>query len=166
METNGNKHPPEESEPCFIVDLDGTVANIDHRVKFMKQKPKNRPAFYAGIPNDVPNWYVLMVVKSLAQSLTCIICTGRPNSKLVTKDTLGWLEKYKVPHRQLLMRGEHDNRPDHIVKFAMLGHIRERYTPVLAFEDRPSVIKMFRGNGVPCLVPDQSNWDGDEKALI
>jgi len=158
-ETNGNGGPASSLEPCVIFDLDGTIFNVDHRIHHMQTKPKNRKAFYAGIPGDVPNWYVLMVCKALAQSMTIIICTGRPNTKRVTLDTSNQLEKYEVPHRQLLMRGEHDNRPDVIVKNAMLAHIREKYTPVLAVDDRPDVIEMWRANGVPTLATDPKNWE-------
>jgi len=30
----------------YVFDLDGTLANIDHRLHFIKTKPKNWPAFF------------------------------------------------------------------------------------------------------------------------
>jgi hydroxymethylpyrimidine pyrophosphatase-like HAD family hydrolase len=36
---------------CF--DIDGTLANIEHRLDYVRSKPKNWKAFDSGIPNDV-----------------------------------------------------------------------------------------------------------------
>ena len=36
----------------IIFDIDGTVANIDHRLDYVRSHPKNWNAFDAGIPND------------------------------------------------------------------------------------------------------------------
>ena len=50
-----------------VFDIDGTLAKIDHRLGFVRSKPKNWKAFDAGIPNDKvrrtsnENYYVLSV---------------------------------------------------------------------------------------------------------
>lgn len=38
-----------------VFDIDGTLANIEHRLDYVRSKPKNWKAFDAGIPNDKVN---------------------------------------------------------------------------------------------------------------
>ena len=48
------------------------------------------------------------------------------------------------------MRSTKDNRPDDIVKKELLDKMREEgYNPILVFDDRDSVVKMWRENGIP-----------------
>ena len=39
----------------IVFDIDGTLANIEHRRAFVATKPKNWKAFNAGIVNDTPH---------------------------------------------------------------------------------------------------------------
>ena len=39
----------------IVFDIDGTLANIEHRRSFVATKPKNWKAFNAGIVNDTPH---------------------------------------------------------------------------------------------------------------
>lgn len=38
----------------FVFDLDGTLCNCDHRLHYIKNKPKRWDLFFAGIPLDPP----------------------------------------------------------------------------------------------------------------
>jgi hypothetical protein len=50
------------------------------------------------------------------------------------------------------MRGDGDKRPDHIVKKIILSDMRKvGLDPVLVFDDRQSVVDMWRGEGLTCL---------------
>jgi 3-dehydroquinate dehydratase-2 len=48
-----------------VFDIDGTLANIEHRLDYVRSKPKNWKAFDAGIPNDKVNPHVAEVFHSL-----------------------------------------------------------------------------------------------------
>ena len=49
------------------------------------------------------------------------------------------------------MRKEGDHRPDHIIKLELLAQIRsDGFEPIMAFDDRNSVVKMWRDAGIPC----------------
>lgn len=147
---------------CVIFDLDGTLADTDHRVHFLKETPKNWGAFFAAIPQDKPHEYVVKLARALAKVYPIIICTGRPAH--VGHVTQQQLKQFEVPFEHCLMRGPTDFRDDSVVKKEMLDKIRsEGFNPIFAVDDRPSVVKMWRENGVPCLVVDQSSWEGQAK---
>ena len=46
----------------IVCDLDGTLANCEHRVHHVQNKPKNWDAFYAGVREDEVNVPVLHVL--------------------------------------------------------------------------------------------------------
>jgi len=53
--------------------------------------------------------------------------------------------------RELFMRADNDNRPDVEVKSEMLDKLIEQgHNPVLVFDDRQSVVDMWRARGLLC----------------
>lgn len=53
--------------------------------------------------------------------------------------------------RRLRMRRAGDHRPDDIVKREILDQMRaDGWRPVMAFDDRARVVKMWREAGIPC----------------
>ena len=79
----------------IVCDLDGTLANCEHRVHHVRNKPKNWDAFYAGVREDEVNDVVLNVLDkfiSYEGSLYDIIfCTGRPER--CRADTEWWFRE-------------------------------------------------------------------------
>ena len=57
-----------------------------------------------------------------------------------------------------MMRGDDDYRPDWEVKQEMLDRMRdEGLDPKIAVDDRPSVVMMWRDNGLTCF--DVGGWE-------
>jgi hypothetical protein len=50
------------------------------------------------------------------------------------------------------MRGPRDQRPDCDVKAGILAKIRQRYTPVAAWDDNPNVIQLWEREHIPVTV--------------
>lgn len=147
---------------CCIFDLDGTLADVRHRLHYVKGvngpdwKP-NWPAFFDACVHDLPHEYVIRLNRILYNTMPVFICSGRPDTHQV--QTEQWLAANGVRYTQLLMRGAKDYRKDTIVKLEMLGHLRGLgFNPVFSIDDRPEVVHMWRGNGVPCFVVDQAEW--------
>lgn len=135
----------------IIFDIDGTLANIDHRVKYVKSKPKNWDAFDAGIPNDKVNPHVAEVFFSLRDANHDIVfATGR--SERSRDATVAWLKKngFWLISSHLYMRKDGDYRGDDIVKKEILDQITSAWgrKPDMVFDDRPRVVRMWRENGV------------------
>jgi hypothetical protein len=132
--------------------LDGTLANIEHRLDYVRSKPKNWPAFDAGIPNDKVNEPVARVFHSMIASdfnNDVILASGR--SERTRQATEDWLELNGLGHYdKLYMRKADDFRGDDIVKDEIIDEIVEDYgkLPDMWFDDRPRVVRAVRARGI------------------
>lgn len=147
-------------KPLYIFDLDGTLANMEHRVRFIRQEPKDWRGFFAACVDDEPIPAALATLHALRKGGAEVwIWTGRSDE--VREQTLAWLHKHSVYHafwnpmrapEALLMRKAGDHQPDVALKRGWLADLeppeRDRLTAV--FEDRASVVQMWRDAGVPC----------------
>lgn len=134
----------------IIVDVDGTITNLDHRRGYLASSPKNYPAFEKGIPFDLPHQHVIDVVNTLYDAgWRIVLCSGRgEQSRKVTED---WMVRHGVKYHALYMRAEKDYRRDDIVKSELLDKIIEDgYNISFCLDDRTTVCKMWRDRGIPC----------------
>jgi predicted kinase len=139
-------------KPLVLVDLDGTLANIEDRLCFVNgEKPKinggkDWESFFERVYSDSVNKPVAQWVRSLYED--CIVCivSGRPVDKCQTS-TWWWLEDKDIPYHHLFMRNGGDKREDTVIKEEILSYLpKERIA--FAIDDRPSVVEMWRKNGV------------------
>ena len=134
-----------------VFDIDGTLANIEHRLDYVRSKPKNWKAFDAGIPNDKVNYPVAEVFHALRAAGNEIIFASGRNER--SRDaTMTWLQGNNLwDHRaKLYMRKADDFRSDDIVKQEILDQIIIDYgkKPDMVFDDRKRVVDMWRRNGI------------------
>ena len=134
-----------------VFDIDGTLANIEHRLDYVRSKPKNWKAFDAGIPNDKVNLPVAEVFWALdaTDQHTIILASGR--NERSRQATENWLRKNSLnAYDKLYMRKADDFRGDDIVKQEILDEIIADYgkKPDMVFDDRPRVVRMWRDNGI------------------
>ncbi len=135
----------------IVFDVDGTLANCQHRQAHVRQKPKRWDLFNAKMHLDTPHDDIIWLARLMYDSgHTVIICSGRgAEFKAVT---MKWLDDQNVPFHGLYMRKERDSRSDNIVKAELLAEIRNDYgEPYMVFDDRNQVVDMWRANGVRCL---------------
>ncbi len=154
-----------DTKPCVIFDLDGTLADVRHRLHHIHERPKDWPAFFAAAVDDEPRPEVRLINDLIGRynerpfvwCLEIFICTARPEEH--REATEKWLQTWCVEYDHLLMRADGDHRSAVIVKREMLAGIRgQGFAPVLAIDDHPSVVAMWRENGVPVLVVDDAEW--------
>jgi hypothetical protein len=151
----------------LFCDIDGTIADLEHRRVFVATKPKNYPAFERGIKDDGPIHHVIAAVKMLhTAGWTVVMCSGRRETQKVA--TVDWMATYDVPYDALYMRHEFeyvspgvpkltrrgdpmpDHRADYTVKKELMDEAAaDGYVPDVVFDDRDQVVKMWRDNGVP-----------------
>ena len=145
---------------CAIFDLDGTIADVRHRLHLIKGGglvQPNWPAFFDACKDDTPIEYVVRLNHILFRNLVVFIASVRPDSH--REVTVQCLAKWKVRYHHLMMRKAKDYRDDTEVKKEMLDKIRGMgFNPVFSIDDRPEVVKMWRRNGVPCFVVDDEEW--------
>lgn len=135
----------------IIVDIDGTLANVEHRLHHIKKEgPKDWDAFFADCANDPPIIPVCDLVRTLWLAKHRIVfCSGRPEKW--RPQTATWLAKHVFPPQTMMMRPDGDHRPDTIIKQEMLSYMREwGFHPSLAIDDRKDVVAMWRAHDIIC----------------
>ena len=132
---------------CF--DIDGTLADLSHRVHYWRESPKNWNMFKSEMVNDTPIEQICTIARTMhKKGHNVILCSGRSED---TRDmTEAWLAKHNIKFKKLYMRAEKDYRSDDIVKKELLDQIIIDWgqKPDIWFDDRPRVVKMLRENGV------------------
>jgi hypothetical protein len=130
--------------------MDGTLCDSDHRKHYLADGKKDWAGWFKDmhldpVHEDVAQFYEYAVERNIP----VFICTGRDDSSREVSQS--WLDDNGFNVDELYMRHTGDRRDDSIVKKEMLEQIRALgYNPVLAFDDRDRVVKMWRENGVRC----------------
>lgn len=150
---------------AIIVDIDGTLANIDHRLGFVNTKDtdseKTQKAdwknFFKNIPGDSVNEWCREIMMLMRPRYEIVLCSGRPDD--YKRDTKDWLEEHKVFYDALYMRARGDFRRDDIIKQQILDfELRPRYNILMCIDDRKNVTDMWRKNGLTCLQCQEGNY--------
>jgi hypothetical protein len=134
----------------FLVDIDGTIADLSHRLHFIENGENKWEEFFDAVHNDKPIPSVIQTVQLLSQAgATILLVTGR--SSACKLKTIQWLRDNGVPFDDLYMRREGDHRPDNIVKAELLEQLSGEWggRGILGvFEDRKQVVDMYRAKGL------------------
>ncbi|MBZ5630399.1 MAG: hypothetical protein LAO06_16185 [Acidobacteriia bacterium] len=145
------------SKPIVFVDIDGTLADVRHRLHhIVGGKKKNWRAFFEAIDRDPPISSTVAWVQSLAHDHDIIVTTGRPERYRAR--TIAWLKKNHIPFTDLFMRRDGDHRPDYEIKEEALRRWPKKRIK-LVIEDRPPVCDMWLRHGVRCVLveSDEAN---------
>lgn len=142
--------PDNVKTPAIICDLDGTLANIDHRLHFVKQDKKDWKGFFGGLKDDKLNHWCAEILNSLKNRYEIVYCSGRPDDHRDT--TINWLTENDVPYGFLYMRRRGDFRQDNITKEVILEfELLTRYDIKFCLDDRTQVVEMWRKHGLVAL---------------
>lgn len=157
-----------ERTKVVIVDIDGTVADLTHRLHYIKDKDnKDWENFYDKMTDDTPiagaaEYIVSELAKlvDLDTKLHFIFVTGRRDTHRA--QTVEWLEKHcplAAPgYYTLIMRRAGDTRTDVEVKEEIYDiGIAPTRDVVAAFEDRPRIIELWKRKGIPTF--KMGNWE-------
>ncbi|MEI8347871.1 MAG: HAD family acid phosphatase [Pseudomonadota bacterium] len=145
-------------QKAIICDLDGTLANIDHRLHYLRQTPPNWPSFMSEVKDDQMNLWCQEILLAFTQKdYKIVLISGRGEES--REGTEEWLKRHQVPYEILLLRAAKDYRPDDIIKQELYaGHVRDRYDVLFVLEDRLSVVRAWREMGLVCLQCDWGNF--------
>lgn len=140
-------------EKVYVFDLDGTLADVTHRLHHIEKKPKDWQAFFDACDKDAPIQWVVdlfqQVVFCAGDDAWVIILSGR--AEHTRAKTEAWLKKHAiVGHEKLIMRKAGDFRPDEIIKPELLqGFLDEHPNAAVEFivDDRQRVVDMWRAKG-------------------
>ena len=136
-------------EKAIIVDLDGTLCNVEHRVHFMQTNPKQKAEFHSACINDAVNEPIKALIEGMqAIGYKVILLTARPIQ--YAHQTQFWLKCAGIEYDQIFMGTQ--PMPDREYKrLTYLNEIEPYYDVAFVVEDRADVVAMWRKIGVMCL---------------
>ena len=148
-------------EDAYIFDIDGTLSDITHRLKYIKNTPKDWKLFFENIGKDKPKFDVINTLHQLRGDMydgyKIVLATGRHEKyREVTKK---WLSDNNVFYDDLFMRKDDDFREDSIIKEEMYHEkIKPRYDIIGVFDDRTRVVEMWRRIGLTCFQVQKGDY--------
>ncbi len=159
---------PKPIKGYVLCDIDGTIADISHRLRFVKPKKnlKSKPgepdvyeddprfkkdwkSFFSGIPSDIVREDTRKIlIDYYNQGYDVIFITARPDD--YKEATIEWLHKHMLTFAfTIIMRRAGDTRKDTEVKKDMLDkYFPDKSLIYRVIDDRPSVIRMWKEQGL------------------
>jgi hypothetical protein len=145
--------------PYAVVDLDGVVADVRHRLHHLDSRPKDWDGFFAAAPHDALLDEGAAVAHRLAQDHDLVWLTGRPER--CRRDTVRWLGSMGLPGGRLLMRRSGDRRPARQVKVDVLRRLAGEKPVDVLVDDDGQVVAAARAAGFEVLHAD---WMAEQAA--
>lgn len=141
-------------EPICIFDIDGTIANLKHRLHHilpLGDEPLNWDKFHQECIHDIPIRDVIRILNFLAPYHKIKFFTGR--NEVIREQTHAWIAKHThIKDPDITMRPNKDRCQDYALKhrFYMDLSKEDRHAIVSVFEDRNQVVNMWRELGLTC----------------
>ena len=135
---------------AIILDLDGTLCDCEHRVHFMRERPKRREEFHSACVHDsvIPASKAIIDMAE-EKGIRVILLSARPIR--FKPQTEGWLKRNHIHYDQLIL-SSHPELSDPDYKIKMYKELIEPFNEVIfTVDDRDTVVQMWRQNGLTCL---------------
>lgn len=139
-----------------LVDLDGTVCNVEHRVQYIKKGPlKDNVKFHSLHEFDAPIEPIITLVEIFhSAGYEIVFCSCRFDTEL--EKTREWIRIHfyvkELADARLLLRSKLDKREDQEIKPDLLKKAGINFDDIyLVLEDRNQVVKFWRDNGLTCI---------------
>ncbi len=150
--------------PLAVVDIDGVVADVRHRLHHLQRRPKDWDGFFAAADADPPHAEGVAVVTRLAADHDVVFLTGRP--EWLQAATLAWLERHGLGGHTLVMRPRGDRRPAAQVKVEALRRLAAGRQVAVVVDDDDVVLAAMAAAGFPTFHADwESRPDDADDAL-
>lgn len=136
---------------AIIVDLDGTLCDVEHRVHHVKGKNKNWKEFNELMVHDELNHWCFELMDAMTKKgYKILFVTGR--GEAYREPTEAWLDKHGVEYEHLFMRALIDYREDSDVKEDIYYNMIEQdYQVLFVIDDRQTVVDRWRKIDLICL---------------
>jgi phosphatidate phosphatase APP1 len=141
-----------DAKPLAVIDIDGVVADVRHRLHLIERRPKRWDEFFARSADDPPLDTGVALVRELAADHDVVWLTGRPERNRAL--TEAWLTAQGLPDRPLLMRRERDFRPAREAKREQLRRLRSEREIAVVVDDDPEVVATLSRDGFPVRLAD------------
>jgi len=135
-----------------VVDIDGVVADVRHRLHFIENGRRDWGAFHSAAGTDP----VLPEGRELAELLSAehdiVWLSGRP--EWLRPLTEAWLAEHGLPAGQVLLRGNYDHRPAATFKLGVVHALAERDVVAAVIDDDDFVVEALAAAGFPAVRAD------------
>jgi hypothetical protein len=149
--------PPES---IAVIDIDGVVADVRHRLALLRRRPPRWDLFFDAAHADPLLTVGADVVAKLAESHRIVWLSGRPEHlRGLTED---WLDRHDLASGRLELRRSSDYRPARIMKLERIRALAREGTVAAVVDDDPDVISTLTEAGFPAVLAD---WVPHEKTL-
>jgi len=139
----------DDQRPTVVVfDIDGVLADVRHRLRFVERKPKDWDAFFAAMDGDGPlETGIALAQERASEGHRIVYLTGRNEDyRALTRD---WLARHGLPDGRLVMRRSDDRRPARVFKPAALRRIAQDARVVAVVDDDDAVVAVLARDGWP-----------------
>ena len=135
-----------------IFDVDGTIADVEHRRHFVSGGNKDWSSFRKETVNDTPvEWVCDIAKRFIAQGDEVAFFSARNESEreVTEKQISEWIGDN---HKGVFLRPDGDFRPDDEFKSDLADQFEELGGKIdLVFDDRNKVVDMWRNRGTTCV---------------
>ena len=146
--------------PLAVIDLDGVLADVRHRLHHVSGSRRDWDAFFAGIADDPVLPEGRAVAERLSEDHDLVYLTGRPERTRAQTDA--WLARHELPQGQVIMRPEGDRRPARVLKPRLLRSLAAGRQVAVIVDDDADVCSALERSGWPVL---RADWMGEAASL-
>lgn len=133
----------------IIFDVDGTIADVEHRRHHVTQQPTDWKSFKEQTRFDTPvQWVCDLAKKHIEDGHDVAFFSARNESQrsLTEAQIDEWIGK---GHQGLFLRPEGDFRPDEVFKSDLADKFEEFGGKIdLVYDDRNKVVAMWKARGI------------------
>lgn len=147
---------------CVVLDIDGVLADVRHRLRFVANTPKDWESFFNAAKRDSLLSVGADFARAAATTHTVVYLTGRPER--LRADTTSWLQHHNLPAGRLLMRRDGDHRPAVQMKLQELRRLHVELNVELVVDDDPAVINAVQAAGFEARLADWMPLQSRRKA--
>ena len=130
-----------------IIDLDGVVADVRHRLHHLEGRQKRWKAFFDAAGDDGVHEEGVAVVEQLRPDHEVVYLTGRP--RWLEPVTRAWLDEHGLGGHRLVMRPDDDRRPAAVLKVELLRGLARGRTVAVVVDDDERVLAAMADAGFP-----------------
>jgi phosphoglycolate phosphatase-like HAD superfamily hydrolase len=138
--------------PLAVVDIDGVIADVRHRLHHLEGRRKAWGPFFAAAPDDGVHPEGAAIVETLGADHEIVFVTGRPEDLRTVTET--WLDEHGFAGHRLVMRARGDRRPAARAKVELMAELAADRPIGIVVDDDRQVLDAARAAGYPTFHAD------------
>ena len=148
-----------------VVDIDGVIADVRHRLHFLRGARRDWDGFFAAASEDAPLAQGRAEIdRAHDEGLDVVYLTGRPER--CRASTADWLNAHGFPAAPLHMRPDHDRRPARAFKVDVIRTLQDECGGARVVDDDEAVVRAVRDAGFLVVHANWMETQGDIQGTL